>query len=151
MLQCVRVCCNVLQCSSVLQCVAGWDVKGRILFFIQWMFCSPCVVVCFSISLLSCNQNRPYFHWCVAVCRSTSQCVAVCSSVLQCVAVRCSALQWVAGRRVLSFTSIVGTAWPVSYQSMFMLRTYVQNYLAWPESYRSIFMLRTYVQNYLAR
>jgi len=54
--QCVAVCCNVLQyvavCCSVLQCVA----------------------VCCSVLQ------------CVAVCCSVLQCVAVCFSVLQCVA-----------------------------------------------------------------
>jgi len=65
-LQCVAVCCSVLQyaavCCSVLQCAA----------------------VCCSVLQ------------CTAVCCSVLQCAAVCCSVLQCAAVCCSVLQYVA-------------------------------------------------------
>ena len=72
-MQCVAVCCSVLQrvavCCSSLQCVA--------------VCCSAlhCIAVCCSVLQ------------CVAVCCSVLQCVAVCCSVLQCVAVHCSVLQ----------------------------------------------------------
>jgi len=56
-MQCVAVCCSVLQCA--LQCVA---VCCNVL---------QCVAVCCSVLQ------------CVAVCCSVRQCVAVCCSVLQ--------------------------------------------------------------------
>ena len=68
MLQCVAVCCSVLQCfplslcCSVLQCVA-----------------------------LCCSVLQ-----CVAVRYSALECVGVCCSVLHCVAVCCSVLSYVA-------------------------------------------------------
>ena len=65
LLQCVAVCCSMLQyvavCCSVLQCVA---VRCSVL---------QCVAMCCSVLQ------------CVAVCCSVLQCVAVCCSVLQCV------------------------------------------------------------------
>jgi len=93
-LQCVAVCCSVLQCvasvfresSSVLQCIA--------------VRCSAlqCVAVCCSV--LQCvarvfRESNSVLQ-CVAVrCKCLSrikQCVAVRCSVLQCVAVRCKCL-----------------------------------------------------------
>ena len=61
-LQCVAVCCSVLQYVA-----ADDDVGGR----------------------LSAAHPLHYSHilFCVAVCCSVLQCVAVCCSVLQCVAV----------------------------------------------------------------
>ena len=111
-LQCVAVCCSVLQCvtrclsCSVLLCVA--------------MYCSvlQCVAVCWSVWLtvqevLTSDKHTdllplqpialfdPHYRWhqcysmlqSVAVCCSALQCVAVCCSVLQCVAVYCNVLQ----------------------------------------------------------
>ena len=66
MLQCVAVCCSVLQCS-MLQYVA----------------------VCCSVEQLAVLQ-------CVAVCCSVLQCVAAFCSVLQYVPLHCSVLQCVA-------------------------------------------------------
>ena len=63
-LQCVAVCCSVLQCVAVLL---------------------QCVAVCYSV--LQCVAVRCSVLQCVAVCYSVLQCVAVCCSVLQCVAV----------------------------------------------------------------
>ena len=74
MCMCVQMHANILERTSVLQCVA--------------VCCSvlQCVAVCCSVLQ------------CVAVCCSVLQCVAVCCSVLQCweiqrVAVCCSVLQ----------------------------------------------------------
>jgi len=62
-LQCVAVCCSVLQCDD-----DGEDVEWR------QLCCSAlqCVTLCCSVLQ------------CVAVCCSVLQCVAVCCSVLQC-------------------------------------------------------------------
>ena len=70
MLQCVAVCCRVLQSE-----VHTVSVLSRQ---------ETCMGVCYSVLQ------------CVAVCRSVVKCVAVCCSVLQCVAVWCSMLQCVA-------------------------------------------------------
>ena len=68
MLQCVAVCCSVLQCVAESRKDFG-PLLSR-----------P------ARRLLSVLQ-------CAAVCCSVLQCVAVCCSVLQCVAVCCSVLQ----------------------------------------------------------
>jgi len=86
-LQCVAVCCSVLQCvaDSVLQCVAVCCGVLR------------CVAVCCSVlSSAADSCVAEGVLRCVAVCFSVLQCVAVCCSVLQCVAVCCSVLQSVA-------------------------------------------------------
>jgi len=84
-LQCVAVCCSVLQCVAVsvgtlitpqnashqtshVRCVCVCDVLWCVL---------QCIAVC-------CRVQG------VTVCCSVLQCVAVCCSVLQCVAVCCS-------------------------------------------------------------
>ena len=79
LMQCVAVCCNVLQCAccsiswgGIHDCMVNAEDKGEVIFVMQ------CVAVCCSV--LQCQQ-------CVAVCCSVLQCVAVCCSVLQCVAV----------------------------------------------------------------
>jgi len=79
-LQCVVVCCSVLQCVAVcyIQCVA---VCCSARYASDWRACH-CVAVCCSV-----------LH---SVCCSVLQCVAVWCSVLQCVAVCCSVLQCVA-------------------------------------------------------
>ena len=80
MLQCVAVCCIVLQrvaaCCRVLQCIA--------------VCCSvlQCIAVCCSVLQ------------CVVVCCSVLQCVAACCSVLQCAVVHCSVLYGVAARHL---------------------------------------------------
>jgi len=73
-LQCVSVCCSVLQCAQH---------RSRSLLMCRDMCVLQCVAVCYSVLQ------------CVTVCYSVLQCVAVCCSVLQCVAVCCSVLQWV--------------------------------------------------------
>jgi len=104
-LQCVAVCCSVLQCDAVrcmchskLQCVAVCCSM------LQW------VAVCYSVLLqyvamsyvrcvlLQSNAGCIAIHMlqCVTVCYSVLQCVTVCCSVLQCVAVCCSVLQCIA-------------------------------------------------------
>jgi len=69
-LQCVAVCCSVLQCVAV-----------------QWMPMSTrfmCMCVC-ALGVSACAQS-------VALCCSMLQSVAVCCSLLQSVAVCCSVL-----------------------------------------------------------
>jgi len=61
--------CSVLQCDTVLQCVAVW------------------------CSVVQCGAVWCSVLQCVAVCCSVLQCVAACCSVLQCVAACCSVLQ----------------------------------------------------------
>ena len=82
--ECVAVCCSVLQClavsCSVLQCVV---VCYNVV---------QCVAVCCvwgseHFPIMCCSVLQ-----CVAVWHSVLQCVAVCGSALQCVAVCCSAL-----------------------------------------------------------
>jgi len=68
MLQCVAVCCDILRCVAVLQCVLR---NASSLFTCRYF--QGCSVL-----------------QCVAVCCSVMQCVAVCCSMLQCVAVYCS-------------------------------------------------------------
>jgi len=69
-LQCVAVCCSVLQCVAVRYLLSsGW---------VGYVF-----IHCKSV--LQCVE-------CVAECCSVLQCVALCCSVLQCVAVCCSVL-----------------------------------------------------------
>jgi len=91
-LQCVAVCCSVLQGVAV-RCSA--------------LQCVKCVAVC--CSMLQCRPQRcaispgldssssASYHTsvlqCVAACCTVLQCVALCCSVLQCVAVCCSVLQ----------------------------------------------------------
>ena len=98
MLQCVAVCCSVLQCVAVIL----RNVKYISQFFSMkhiLVCCSvlQCVAVCCSV--LQCVavilRNVNYFsqffsmkH--ILMCCSVLQCVAVCCSVLQCVAVCCS-------------------------------------------------------------
>ena len=110
MLQCVAVCCSVLQssfliasfarmtlgsiecpllCCSVLQCAA---VYCRVL---------QCVAVCYSVlqsSFLIVSLARMTFGSieCPLPCCSVLQCAAVCCSVLECVAVCCRVLPCVA-------------------------------------------------------
>jgi len=68
-LQCVALCCTLLQCVAVRVEYVGRTLRTYVYIYVLQ---------------------------CVAVCCSVLQCVAVCCSVLQFVAVRCSALQCVA-------------------------------------------------------
>jgi len=77
-LQCVAVCCSVLQYVAVC-CVAVCDKRTK--FHLR--FITERSLIRYSVLQ------------CVAVCCSVLQCVAVCCSVLQCVAVCCSMLQCV--------------------------------------------------------
>jgi len=79
-LQCVAVCCSVLQLV-----VCHWEVLTSVC---MW----PCVAVCCSVLqcvAVCCNR------WCVMGCAHFGMCDAVCCSVLQCVASCCSVLQCV--------------------------------------------------------
>jgi len=112
-LQCVTVCCSVLQaansqahsvCYSVLQCVAVCcrPPTHRL---------TPCVAVCCSVlqCVAGCQLTGSLrVLQCVTVCCSVLQCVVECGSVWQCVTVCCtkvadhpSALQCVAVAGVL--------------------------------------------------
>ena len=98
MLQCVAVCCSVLQC--VLQCVVLWCHE---------------VVACVRIATCTCKKEMTYIAIClshaatcyrgavccrvlrcVAVCCCVLHCAALCCIMLPCAAVRCRALQRVA-------------------------------------------------------
>ena len=74
MLQCVAVCCSVLQCFKADDMVLNRDCE---------VFCGT---VCYSPLQ------------CAAMCCSVLQCVVVCCRVLQGVAVCCRVLRGVAGR-----------------------------------------------------
>ena len=76
MLQCIAVCCIVLQCVLLVR--SKWSSE-RISenFYIQYCLCAHNSVL-----------------QCVAVCCSVLQCVAVCCIVLQCVAVCCFVFYW---------------------------------------------------------
>jgi len=82
-MQCVAVCCSVLQLLSTLcQCVSG-----KCLSVLQ----TRVTMICCSV--LQCVVGCSSVLQCAAVCCSVLQCAAVCCSVLQCVAVCCSVLQ----------------------------------------------------------
>ena len=70
MLQCVVVCCSVLQCVAMSS-----------------------LIIKLSVAVL---EDVCSVWQCVAVCCSELQCAAVCCSVLQCVAMCCTVLQCVA-------------------------------------------------------
>ena len=90
-MQCVAVFGTVLQCCSVLQCVAACG-KYR-----DKMNHNMCVAVCCSVlrclAVCCSNINHRARH---SISKKALQCVAVCCSVLQCLAVCCSVLQCVA-------------------------------------------------------
>jgi len=69
-LECVAVCCSVLQCVAV--CAST-----------HWLHLTLRAIECWSVLE------------CVGVCCSVLECVGVCWSVLECVAVCCSVLQYV--------------------------------------------------------
>ena len=86
-LQCVAVCCGVLQCV----CVRSIHVWERVVNIFQYIWYEGigdlgelrCIVV------VVCSVLQ-----CVAVCCSVLQCVAVCCSVQQCVAPRMWLVLW---------------------------------------------------------
>jgi len=102
-LQCVAVCCSVLQC--VAEHTPSTNYWAQPLYVCRSVCCSvlQCVAVCcrthsidklLSAALLCVSQ---YVLQCVAVCCSVCynvlQCAAGCCRVLQCVAVYCILLQ----------------------------------------------------------
>ena len=76
-MQCVALCCTVLQCTH--------ELKELEICVLQ------CVAVCCSVLQYVAvhTQTQGARDLCVAVCCSVSQCVAVCCSELQCAAVCC--------------------------------------------------------------
>jgi len=125
-LQCVAVCCSVLQCVEVKSCryyflarPAEGDANGCLESFlyreestlyvsifiyvythtqVQVFFCSRGLreVMPTECVAVRCSVLLQCVAQRVAVCCSALQCAAVCCSALQCAAVRCSALQCVA-------------------------------------------------------
>jgi len=93
LLQCVAVCC------SVLQCVAVW-------FEVDLMCCSSvlqCVAVCCSVVCGRSNSSPSFLNQSdLCIVKSVLQCVAVCCSVLQCVAVCYSVLHRISARPAFS-------------------------------------------------
>jgi len=79
-LQCVVVCCSVMQFYIPLQLAEVPRSNASL---------SP-------VSVLQCVAMCCSVLQCVAMCCSVLQCIAVCCSVLQCVAVCCSVLQCIA-------------------------------------------------------
>ena len=111
LLQCVAVCCSVLQvavavCCNMLQCVAcaewsrfnGWDRHTELV----WCSVVPCVALwCGVLQCVAvcCNDqdwyvDRVYLRWSLWLEDGVLQRVTVCCSVVQCVAVCCSVLPW---------------------------------------------------------
>ena len=97
MLQCVAVCCSVLQCGfRVLQCVAV--CCSVVSVCLQYVARDTLYLVC--VTTISPTIN--------GVSCGVLQSVAVCCSVLlQCVAVCCSMLQCVSRERVLCAAQFV--------------------------------------------
>jgi len=102
LLQCVAVCCSVLQWVTVscsgLQCETKSDGRHgsdgeHCLSGDDRCSVLQCVAVCCSV--LQCVAVCCSVLQCAAVCCSGLQCAAVFCSVLHCVAVCCSGLQWV--------------------------------------------------------
>jgi len=94
MLQCITVCCSVLQCVavyySVLQCIP--------------VCCSVLQCVAVYYSVLQCITVRRSVFQCVAVYSSVLQCITVCCSVLQChIMLQCASV-WHASNRHLRST-----------------------------------------------
>jgi len=106
-LQCVAVCCSVLQCVAVLQYVAVQCVKLRHTWKSQVTYANAACYIWGTRSRVVCCSVLQY----VAVCQVTAHLDESCDacewglshmsytltcSVLQCVAVCCSVLQYVA-------------------------------------------------------
>ena len=91
-MQCVAVCCSVLQCVAVKK-----SIKRLFCWAAVAVSCSvlPCVAVCCSVLQRDPQLRSTSMATSVALHREgrVLQCVAVCCSVLQCVAVCCSVLQ----------------------------------------------------------
>ena len=85
MLQCVAMCCSVLQCVAV--CSAG-AVPRVLQCVVVCLNVLQCVTVCCSVFSRRSASCHTWMMQCVAVCCSALQCVAVCGNVLQCGAVR---------------------------------------------------------------
>jgi len=81
-LQCVAVCCSVLQCVAVLFEANATHRNSMVQRVAVCYSVLQCVAVCFSV------------FQCVAPCLRL-ECVGVCWSVLQCFTVCCSVLQFV--------------------------------------------------------
>ena len=95
MLQCVAVCCSVLQCyvTCIISSCAQFLIHAPYIFFVNCMLQYVAVYCSVSHFAAVCYGGLR----CVAVCCSALQCVALCYSVLQCVATCCSVLlPWVA-------------------------------------------------------
>jgi len=78
-LQCVAVCCSVLQRWNVIQC--DWYVAACCSVLQRWKCCVWCRVLQ--------SRNAFPYNWYIAVCCSMLQYIAVCCSMLQYVAVCC--------------------------------------------------------------
>ena len=110
MLQCIAVCCSVLQRVAVYRSpLIAWSIPKATPF--AAVYCSVLQYLAVLSNALQCVAVGCSGLQCVAVCCSVLQCVAVCCSVslidnfvfdpkrhrlLQCVAVCCSVLQCVA-------------------------------------------------------
>jgi len=78
------VCCSVLQCGSVLQCVAVYCSKSQC---VTGRYRSlHCVALCCGVLIFRLAYAEEIGAIYTQVCCSVLQCVAVCCSVLQCAA-----------------------------------------------------------------
>jgi len=112
LLQCVAVCCSVLQCVDFA--IHPPDLRVCVLVRCFARICCSVFAVCCSVLqcvAVCCNERqlcdstagslslRPGLTLgtnllqCVAMCHSALRCVAVCWSVLECVGASCSVLQ----------------------------------------------------------
>jgi len=95
-LQCVAMCCTVLQCALRTPDESIVCHNDELLLQYTVLCCSESQCVAMCCSVLQCVAVCCTVLHCVALCCSVLQCIAVCCSVLQCVAVCCSELQCVA-------------------------------------------------------
>ena len=97
-LQCVTVCCSVMQFVAGVPVSVLQRVRLARIYAVIYVR-GKCVAVCYSVLqcvAVCCSIYRVLLLesllcvLCVAMCCSVLQCVAVCCSVLQCVAMCCS-------------------------------------------------------------
>ena len=83
MLQCVAVCCSVMQPKEKL----FFQVCGAVWCSIDAVWCSIGAVCCSVLHCAAANKQAA-FQVCIAVRCSVLKCAVVCCSVLQCAAAR---------------------------------------------------------------
>ena len=99
MLQCVAVCCNVLQLCHICDAAAVYELL--------------CIAVCCSVlrCVAVCCRMLQFCHMCDAEVVYELLCIAVCCVVLQCVALCCSVLTCVAEWFVVCVPHVDDVLW----------------------------------------